>query len=49
MPIFLPALGLATLVAVNTDGAGPEARVPAAFRWDARVMRWRAPACPWMS
>ena len=26
------------------DGAGAEARVPAAFRWDARVMRWRAPA-----
>src|SRR5215213_10101845 len=27
MPIFLPALGLATLVAVNTDGAGPEAGI----------------------
>ncbi|HST52520.1 MAG TPA: DEAD/DEAH box helicase family protein [Pyrinomonadaceae bacterium] len=26
------------------DGAGAEARVPAEFRWDARVMRWRAPA-----
>src|SRR5215218_9623563 len=26
------------------DGAGAEARVPEAFRWDARVMRWRAPA-----
>jgi superfamily II DNA or RNA helicase len=26
------------------DGAGREARVPAAFRWDERVMRWRAPA-----
>src|SRR5919107_1319633 len=26
------------------DGAGPDARVPGAFRWDARVMRWRAPA-----
>ena len=26
------------------DGAGAEARVPSAFRWDARVMRWRAPA-----
>src|SRR5438067_5007826 len=26
------------------DGAGEEAHVPSAFRWDARVMRWRAPA-----
>src|ERR687886_937387 len=26
------------------DGAGAEARVPGPFRWDARVMRWRAPA-----
>ncbi|HZI17388.1 MAG TPA: DEAD/DEAH box helicase family protein [Pyrinomonadaceae bacterium] len=26
------------------DGAGPEAQVPAAFRWDERVLRWRAPA-----
>ena len=26
------------------DGAGAEARVPTPFRWDARVMRWRAPA-----
>ena len=26
------------------DGAGAEARVPAPFKWDARVMRWRAPA-----
>ncbi|HZT57050.1 MAG TPA: DEAD/DEAH box helicase family protein [Pyrinomonadaceae bacterium] len=26
------------------DGAGADARVPSAFRWDARVMRWRAPA-----
>jgi superfamily II DNA or RNA helicase len=26
------------------DGAGAEARVPEPFRWDARVMRWRAPA-----
>jgi superfamily II DNA or RNA helicase len=26
------------------DGAGPEARVPTPLRWDARVMRWRAPA-----
>ncbi len=26
------------------DGAGADARVPEAFRWDARVMRWRAPA-----
>jgi superfamily II DNA or RNA helicase len=26
------------------DGAGAGARVPEAFRWDARVMRWRAPA-----
>ena len=26
------------------DGAGAEARVPSAFRWDARVLRWRAPA-----
>ncbi len=26
------------------DGAGAEARVPPAFRWDARVLRWRAPA-----
>ncbi len=26
------------------DGAGAEARVPAQFRWDARVLRWRAPA-----
>jgi superfamily II DNA or RNA helicase len=25
-------------------GAGADARVPSAFRWDARVMRWRAPA-----
>jgi len=26
------------------DGAGPGERVPEPFRWDARVMRWRAPA-----
>jgi hypothetical protein len=26
------------------DGAGAGVRVPEAFRWDARVMRWRAPA-----
>lgn len=26
------------------DGAGAEARVPSPFKWDARVMRWRAPA-----
>src|SRR5918998_106738 len=26
------------------DGAGADSRVPEAFRWDARVMRWRAPA-----
>src|SRR3712207_2071601 len=26
------------------DGAGQEASVPAAFRWDERVLRWRAPA-----
>src|ERR687889_962732 len=26
------------------DGAGAGARVPGAFRWDARVLRWRAPA-----
>ena len=26
------------------DGAGAGARVPEPFRWDARVMRWRAPA-----
>ena len=26
------------------DGAGREARPPAPFRWDERVMRWRAPA-----
>lgn len=26
------------------DGAGPEAKVPAGFRWDTRVGRWRAPA-----
>ncbi|MBC7932382.1 MAG: DEAD/DEAH box helicase [Rubrivivax sp.] len=26
------------------DGAGAEAHVPSAFRWDARVLRWRAPA-----
>ncbi|HEX3557580.1 MAG TPA: DEAD/DEAH box helicase family protein [Pyrinomonadaceae bacterium] len=26
------------------DGAGAEARVPSQFRWDARVLRWRAPA-----
>src|SRR5215210_2058904 len=26
------------------DGAGADARVPDPFRWDARVMRWRAPA-----
>ena len=26
------------------DGAGADARVPEVFRWDARVMRWRAPA-----
>ena len=26
------------------DGAGAEARVPTPFKWDARVMRWRAPA-----
>ncbi|HVF57053.1 MAG TPA: DEAD/DEAH box helicase family protein [Pyrinomonadaceae bacterium] len=26
------------------DGAGPSASVPAAFRWDERVLRWRAPA-----
>ena len=26
------------------DGAGAGARVPGPFRWDARVMRWRAPA-----
>ena len=26
------------------DGAGPQAEVPAAFAWDERVMRWRAPA-----
>ncbi|HEV2862001.1 MAG TPA: DEAD/DEAH box helicase family protein [Pyrinomonadaceae bacterium] len=26
------------------DGAGPEAGVPAPFRWDERVLRWRAPA-----
>jgi superfamily II DNA or RNA helicase len=26
------------------DGAGAEARVPEAFRWDERVGRWRAPA-----
>jgi superfamily II DNA or RNA helicase len=26
------------------DGAGADARVPEPFRWDARVMRWRAPA-----
>jgi superfamily II DNA or RNA helicase len=26
------------------DGAGAEARVPSPLRWDARVMRWRAPA-----
>jgi superfamily II DNA or RNA helicase len=26
------------------DGAGRGARVPTPFRWDARVLRWRAPA-----
>jgi superfamily II DNA or RNA helicase len=26
------------------DGACAETRVPAAFKWDARVLRWRAPA-----
>jgi superfamily II DNA or RNA helicase len=26
------------------DGAGRDATVPATFRWDERVMRWRAPA-----
>jgi superfamily II DNA or RNA helicase len=26
------------------EGAGAEARVPTAFHWDARVLRWRAPA-----
>ncbi|HEV2915664.1 MAG TPA: DEAD/DEAH box helicase family protein [Pyrinomonadaceae bacterium] len=26
------------------DGAGRDGAVPAAFRWDERVMRWRAPA-----
>src|SRR5919112_149148 len=26
------------------DGAGADSRVPEAFRWDERVMRWRAPA-----
>ncbi len=26
------------------DGADAEARVPSVFRWDERVMRWRAPA-----
>ena len=26
------------------DGAGADSRVPSPFRWDARVMRWRAPA-----
>jgi superfamily II DNA or RNA helicase len=26
------------------DGAGREARAPSAFKWDERVMRWRAPA-----
>jgi superfamily II DNA or RNA helicase len=26
------------------EGAGPAAEVPAAFRWDERVGRWRAPA-----
>ena len=26
------------------DGAGADERVPGPFRWDARVMRWRAPA-----
>ena len=26
------------------DGADAEARVPAPFRWDERVLRWRAPA-----
>jgi superfamily II DNA or RNA helicase len=26
------------------DGAGQSASVPAAFRWDERVLRWRAPA-----
>jgi superfamily II DNA or RNA helicase len=30
-----------TLVA---EGAGPEAELPPAFRWDERVLRWRAPA-----
>src|SRR5215208_3665304 len=31
------------------DGAGAEARVPAPFKWDARVMRWRAPAWEYRS
>src|ERR1051325_771854 len=26
------------------DGAGEAAQLPAAFRWDERVRRWRAPA-----
>src|SRR3954462_13224542 len=26
------------------DGAGADARAPSPFKWDARVMRWRAPA-----
>jgi superfamily II DNA or RNA helicase len=26
------------------DGAGADARVPTPFRWDERVLRWRAPA-----
>src|SRR5918999_3129439 len=26
------------------EGAGASARVPSAFRWDERVLRWRAPA-----
>src|SRR5438270_4702 len=41
MSPLLPRFDSATLL---LDGADAEARVPAPFRWDERVMRWRAPA-----
>ncbi len=30
---------------LTVEGAGREDHLPAAFRWDERVLRWRAPAC----
>src|ERR687893_2903628 len=41
MPPFVLRFDSGTLL---LDGADRGAKVPAVFRWDERVMRWRAPA-----